>query len=437
MERYETYKDSGIEWIGEIPAKWRIFRLKELLSAVPHALADGPFGSDMKSEEYQDSGVPITQLNNIKEGVHKDDTFKYVSEEKAETLASHYIYPGELLMAKMMPAGRTCIASDAYPKYLLSSDSIRIVPMESVDRRYLCYAANAYANTEAELMSTGTTRVRINLGIVRNMRFAIPPTSQQVAIVDYLDAKTAEIDALVADCEREVELLREYRKAVISEAVTKGLDPNAPMKDSGIEWIGEIPSKWLIVPFKSVAWVAADLRHPSEFPHLMQVSPERIEKDTGKLLPCDTVEHVGVESDNHIFHRGDILYSKVRPALNKVTIAPFDGMCSADMYPIVGKCNQRWLMYYMLSHAFMEQVVVSTDRVKMPKLNKEELGSFKVVLPLESDQDRIASFLDSKTLEIDSLIDAKQLMTVKLCEYRRSLISEAVTGKFKVPGVQQ
>lgn len=268
-----------------------------------------------------------------------------------------------------------------------------------------------------------------------DMIIPLPSVIEQQAIAGYLDAKTVEIDALVADCERAVDLLREYRKAVISEAVTKGLNPDVPTKDSGIEWIGKIPVSWAIVPFKAIGTVAANLQHPSDYPDVPQVSPDRIEKDSGRLLPCVSVAEAGVESDNHLFHAGDILYSKVRPALNKVTVAPFDGMCSADMYPIVTAQNRNWLVCYMLSNAFMEQVIVSTARVKMPKINKEELGTFKVVLSDADAQIKIAAYLDAKTAEINSLIDAKQSMVDKLREYRRSLISEAITGKFKVPGV--
>ena len=121
--------------------------------------------------------------------------------------------------------------------------------------------------------------------------------------------------------------------------------------------------------------------------------------------------------------------------MNKVTVAPFDGMCSADMYPIVTAQNRNWLVCYMLSNAFMEQVIVSTDRVKMPKINKEELGTFRVVLSDADAQIKIAAYLDTKTTETDALIQAKQSMIDKLREYRRSLISEAVTGEFKVPGI--
>lgn len=213
-------RDSGVEWIGEMPEAWVICRMKVMLASIPHALSDGPFGSDMKSDEYQESGVPITQLNNIKEGVHKDDSFKYISSEKAETLSSHYVYPGELLMAKMMPAGRTCLVSNAYPKYVLSSDSIRIVPSKEVDRRFLCYAANAYSVVEAELMSKGSTRVRISLSIVRNMRFAIPLFSEQQRIADYLDERCDAIDSIIDTRTKQLERLEDYRKALIFAYVT-------------------------------------------------------------------------------------------------------------------------------------------------------------------------------------------------------------------------
>ena len=147
-------KDSGVEWIGEIPEGWVTRRLKNFLDNVPHSIVDGPFGSDLKSDEYTDTGVPVTQLNNIKEGFHRVDSFKFVSESKAAQLSSHFVFPGDLLMAKMMPAGRTCIASSAYPKYMLSSDSIRIVIDSSVDRRFVCYAANCYCLAECELKSS-------------------------------------------------------------------------------------------------------------------------------------------------------------------------------------------------------------------------------------------------------------------------------------------
>lgn len=213
-------KDSGVEWIGEIPEGWVTRRLKNFLDSVPHSIVDGPFGSDLKSDEYTDTGVPVTQLNNIKEGFHRVDSFKFVSESKAAQLSSHFVFPGDLLMAKMMPAGRTCIASSAYPKYLLSSDSIRIVIDSSVDRRFVCYAANCYCLAECELKSSGVTRIRINLSIVRNLSFVLPSLQEQKKIADYLDQKTAEIDSLIDKKKQLIEKLQEYRKSLISECAT-------------------------------------------------------------------------------------------------------------------------------------------------------------------------------------------------------------------------
>ncbi len=286
-------------------------------------------------------------------------------------------------------------------------------------------------------MSTGSTFDAITSDQIGQVRIPAPTIKEQKAIATFLDEKTAEIDSLIDETEKSIELLGEYRKAVISEVVTKGLDPSVPMKDSGIEWIGEIPEHWEVKKFKYIAEVKANLVDPNEYQNYLQVSPERIEKDTAKLLDCQTVGDTGVESDNHLFFKGQLLYSKVRPALNKVTIAPFDGLCSADMYPIETNSWPNWLLYSMLSQSFVTQVRVSTDRVKMPKVNKEELGSFLLPVPPENEQRDIASFLESKMNSVDAAIEIERDLVCSLNEYRKSLISEAVTGKFKVPGVDE
>lgn len=401
MERYEEYKDSGVEWIGEIPRGWGAAAAKRWAR-----ISNG-------SNPTTNGNTPVYGSSGV--------AFKTCGESKQA--------PAVLLGRK------GTIGSPSYidhPYWNVDTAFDVKTDEEVLKLRYYFYLATCFDYARYQ---TNTTVPSMTQTDYEDMIIPLPSVIEQQAIAGYLDAKTVEIDALVADCERAVDLLREYRKAVISEAVTKGLNPDVPTKDSGIEWIGKIPVSWAIVPFKAIGTVAANLQHPSDYPDVPQVSPDRIEKDSGRLLPCVSVAEAGVESDNHLFHAGDILYSKVRPALNKVTVAPFDGMCSADMYPIVTAQNRNWLVCYMLSNAFMEQVIVSTDRVKMPKINKEELGTFKVVLSDADTQIKIAAYLDAKTAEINSLIDAKQSMVDKLREYRRSLISEAITGKFKVPGV--
>lgn len=420
MERYEAYKDSGVEWIGEIPAGWGVNKLGNLGRYIN--------GYAFKPDQWGDEGLPIIRIQDL---TGSNDSPNYYSGKIDE---KYLVSKGDLLVSWAATIGVYWWTRN--PGWL-NQHIFRVIPLKGMcDKQFFYWMLNAAIDALDNENKHGIMMEHLTLAVFNAFKVPLPSMREQHAIADYLDAKTAEIDALVADCEREVGLLREYRKAVISEAVTKGLDPYAPMKDSGVEWIGEIPEGWVIVPFKAIGTVAANLQHPANYPDLPQVSPDRIEKDSGRLLPCFSVAEVGVESDNHVFHAGDILYSKVRPALNKVTVAPFDGMCSADMYPIESSQNKRWFVFYMLSNAFMEQVIVSTDRVKMPKINKEELGAFKVVLPSADEQCEIAVYLDAKTAEIDSLIEAKQQMADKLREYRKSLISEAVTGKFKVQGVR-
>ena len=271
--------------------------------------------------------------------------------------------------------------------------------------------------------------------VVKSTLFAIRRQTQ-AAIATFLDNKVKLIDSIVEEASKAIVLLHEYRQSIITEAVTHGLDPNAPMIPSGKAWIGETPQSWKVMPWKYIAKVEANLVSPEDYKDLPQVAPANIEKNTGKLTGVQNAFDAGVESDNHLFRKGAILYSKVRPALNKVAIAPFDGLCSADMYPISTDQNVKWLVYYMLSATFTEQVSVSTNRVKMPKLNKEELGKMDVVLPPKEDQDAVVNYLDTKTAEIDALIASKERQVELLREYRKSIIFEAVTGKFKVPGLE-
>ena len=138
-------------------------------------------------------------------------------------------------------------------------------------------------------------------------------------------------------------------------------------------------------------------------------------------------------SDNHLFYKGQIIYSKIRPKLNKAIIAPFDGLCSADMYPIETTEITKYILYVILSQYFLSQVVLQTeDRVKMPKINQEELGTVIIALPIQNEQQQITDYLDSKCAEIDSIIAEKKQQIETIEEYKKSLIFEYVTGKKEV-----
>ena len=268
-----------------------------------------------------------------------------------------------------------------------------------------------------------------------NIACVLPPLENQHLIACYLDSVCSDIEVLISKTRSSIEEYKKLKQAVITQAVTKGVRGEREMKDSGVEWIGEIPVNWTIQRFARVAEVKSNLVSPDNYLEYPQISPENIEKDSGKLLlPCRTVAEVGVISGNHLFYKGQILYSKIRPKLNKVCIAPFDGLCSADMYPIESKNDTRYIMYCILSNGFLQQVsMITENRVKMPKINQVELSKVLVAIPETiAEQKEIADYLDAKCAEIDGLIAKKEQLVKELEGYKKSLIYEVVTGKREV-----
>lgn len=199
-------------------------------------------------------------------------------------------------------------------------------------------------------------------------------------------------------------------------------------KDSGVKWIGEIPVHWKSVPFRRIAKVQCNLVHPFDNLEMLQISPDSIEKDSGKIIKIKTVAEANIDSDNHRFYKGQILYSKIRPLLNKVTIAPDDGLCSADMYPISTEEKTEFIKYYMLSKAFLSSVKnIVADRVKMPKINQDELKETRFVIPPLPEQEAIVTYLDTKVAKIDEYISIAEKKIAALEELKQTIIAEAVT----------
>ncbi len=263
----------------------------------------------------------------------------------------------------------------------------------------------------------------------------VPSKCEQKQIAEHLNFECSNIDTILSRTRSSIEEYKKLKQAVITQAVTKGVRGEREMKDSGVEWTGEIPVNWTIQRFARVAEVKSNLVSPDNYLEYPQISPENIEKDSGKLLlPCRTVAEVGVISGNHLFYKGQILYSKIRPKLNKVCIAPFDGLCSADMYPIESKNDTRYIMYCILSNGFLQQVsMITENRVKMPKINQVELSKVLVAIPETiAEQKEIADYLDAKCAEIDKLIAKKEQLVKELESYKKSLIYEVVTGKREV-----
>ena len=424
-------KDSGIEWIGEIPKEWELRKIKFLPNNEENSFVDGDW---IESPVITDEGIRYYTTGNIGDGFFKEQGNGYISLNTFKMLNCKYAYPSDLVISRLnAPYGRSCILPDNEEKYVLAVDNVILRTNE--DKRFICYLTQCLGYQRAvEDISNGITMKRVSRVKLGNISLPLPRIDLQNKIADYLDTQCSEIDATAEDIQKEISLLEDYKKSVITEAVTKGLNPDAEMKDSGIEWIGEIPKHWKVIRFKYIAIVKSNLVAPIRYMNYPQIAPDVIEKNTGKIISHRSVEEANVDSWNHLFYKGQILYSKIRPVLNKVVIAPYDGLCSADMYPISAKENVRFLQYIMLSAFFVKQVdLVTRDRIKMPKINQDELGNILLVWTSKEEQQQIADFLDSKCSEIDSLIADKKRQLDILADYKKSLIYEYVTGKKEVP----
>lgn len=318
----------------------------------------------------------------------------------------------------------------------------------SHDLRFINYLLRLYAQRKVFLALTTSIRVRscdLNWAKVAPLPLTLPSFGEQQAIADYLDAKTAEIDALVADCEREVVLLREYRKAVISEAVTRGLNPDAPMKDSGVEWIGEIPEGWEVERLKylltgSLQYGATEMgeEYAEYLPRYIRITDiaedGSLRSEEKKSLACDLAAPFILEDGDLLFARSGATVGKAFLYRKEMGLAAFAGYLIRGSVNR-GKVRSEYLYYWTQSGSYENWKLSVFNQATIQNIGADKYKELPILCPNLIIQDAIITNLDAKTAEIDSLIEMKQQMAEKLREYRRSLISEAVTGKFKVPSL--
>jgi len=287
------------------------------------------------------------------------------------------------------------------------------------------------------MLSSSNTQDNLNADKVRNMPLLVPTLREQLQIVAFLNRETTRIDALVAKKERLMELLREQRTTLITRAVTMGLEPNTAMKDSGVEWLGEIPAHWDVKKWRYCCHVTEGQVAPDKdrYRDRIMIAPNHIESGTGRLLFTETADEQGAISGKYLVEPGDLIYSKIRPALNKACIATGYWLCSADMYPVkvtTTDLHSRYLLYFILSEPFVRLMVDESMRVAMPKVNREQLAVCPLVIPPLLEQNAIVAHLDRETARIDALIAKVREAIDLLEELRTALISAAVTGKIDV-----
>lgn len=428
-------KDSGIEWIGEIPREWDVVKIKHLANHELNSFTDGDW---IDSPYIVDEGIRYLTSGNIGDGEYKEQGNGHITEETFIVLNCTYAYPGDLVFSRLnTPYGRSCILPDICPEYVLAVDNVILRTNE--DKRFISYLTQcAGYHHEVEGKANGTAMKRISRTDLGNISLPVASQNEQSHIADYLDKKCAEIDALIAAKEKTNALLKEQRQSIIYEAVTKGLDPTIPMKDSGIEWIGEIPEGWDIHKIKTDFIIVAGATPKSgnsDFwdGNIAWITPaDYATEDVYISCGHKKITQEGLDScATSIIPENSIIFSKRAPvglvAINTVPLCTNQGCLSC-----VPKAADSTKFYYYAMSAFTEQFDLFASGTTFKEISADAFANFKLPHPSSDIQNVIVDYLDSKCSEIDSIITANNETIKKLKEYRQSVIYEAVTGKIEV-----
>ena len=438
MERYGSYKDSGVEWIGEIPEEWQVLYPKRVFVLHKEPAKTG----DVQLTASQKYGIiPQKEFSGL-EGI------KPMSVVSGEDILKHVSSGDFVISMRSFQGGLEYSHVDGR----ISSAYVAVSPRagEEICPDYFRHLFKSAHYVQALQRTSNLVRdgQALRFSNFTQVYIPVPSLSEQVQISKYLDAKTSEVDNYIDDTERSIGLLAEYRRSVISEAVTKGLDPDVPMRDSGIEWIGEIPEAWGLVYQKLGALKIGSGKTPrggSEVYLNDGVPFIRSQNVYDEGLILDGIAHISEEVDSEMSSTrvfpGDLLLNITGGSIGRCCKCP-EGLEHANVNQHVciirakpSVFENSFLHYCWISDIGQSWVRIYHSGANREGMNFEQIGLAKMPLPTIDEQREIASYLDAKTAEIDSLVADKRRLVEKLKEYRASLVSEAATGKFKVPGV--
>lgn len=438
---YPAYKDSGVEWLGEIPAHWEVRRLKAIASAQPSNV-------DKKSVEGQD---PVRLCNYV--DVYYNERITNVLDFMTATATPDQVRQfslrkGDVLITKdseswtdiAVPA----VVTDDLSNVLCGYHLALIRPEPNCHGLFLARAFAAIGpRDQFQIAANGITRFGLGGDAIRTGLFPTPPVQEQRAIAAFLDRKTAKIDALVAKKERLVELLQEKRTALVTRAVTKGLDPKAPMKDSGVEWLGEIPVHWEGAKMWRISKAVSGGTPTKEKQgywdgDIPWVSPKDMKRRLIDSSEDTITDHAITETGLKLIEppavlivvRGMILAHSFPVAITTVPVTINQDMKALSFKNGIETTFIAWVFEGVgtsLLAAIVEEAAHGTKAVRM-----DQWRSVVVPIPPQSEQRLITAFLDRETARIDALVAKIREGIDRLKEYRTALISAAVAGKIDV-----
>lgn len=429
-------KDSGIEWIGEIPEGWEVRKLKYLTLCNANSL------SETTSKDTIIKYIDISSISEEK-GIFTEQVYNFAS---APSRARRVVHTNDTIISTV----RTYLKAVAYidsrhNNYICSTGFAVLSALSDISSKfiyYIVYSDNFIKNTEK--LSTGISYPAITANQLHNIKVPFPPLAEQQRVADYLDTKCAHIDQCLELTRQSMEKLRAYKLSCITEAVTKGLDPDVPLKDSGVPWIGNIPKRWTLTK------ILRALDMPiTDGPH---ETPEFFESG----IPFISAESIKNEEIDFSLKRGFIsedfynyCCNKYKPKLNDIymiksgattgkiaivsTTEKFQIWSPLAVFRVNSKNNYRFIFYSLQSTSFQRQIENNWSYGTQQNIGMRTLEKIPLPLPPLPEQERIAAYLDKKCARIDALLEEKQALLDKLAEYKKSLIFEYVTGKREVP----
>lgn len=448
----EQMKSSGIDWIGDIPRSWNIKRIKYL------AQLKGRIGwQGLTSDEYTDVGpFLITGVDFSNGGINWENCVHITEERWAEAPEIH-IKNGDLLITKDGTVGKVAIVENLQGKASLNSGVLLIKTSDEYSKKFLYWALLSEEFwTWFRLKNAGnSTIIHLYQNDFAEFSYTFPDITEQQAIADFLDKECAQIDSIAADLEKQIELLQQYKKSLITETVTKGLDKSVPMKDSGVEWIGEIPVGWELSRIKYLT----DNHHPypiGDGDHGMIKADDYLTEGIPYIRVLNLTWGSGLNLENLVFiskemnsliknselKPNDILIAKTGATIGKTAIVP-DSLPVSNTTSHVGKItlanvhDAKYFYYVMTSSIVQKQIQdISAMQSTRPELGIEGLKNLILTVPPFDIQQHIARFLDDHCAKIDRVLHekGKQLSVIK--QHKKSLIYEYVTGKKRVKEVR-
>lgn len=437
--KYPAYKDSGVEWLGEVPEGWILARGDAYLRSQAKVVSADYLGGK-EVFHYSIPAVQATGDGQLEDG-DEIDSSKLLVEQP------------QVLISKLNPRKNTvCLAG---PREVVTVCSGEFVPLQSdcMDLKWVYYlvsSENFKKRLESLVESATRSHQRVNPSDILKFRGAFPLLAEQTQIARFLDHETARIDALIEEQQRLIELLKEKRQAVISHAVTKGLDPTVPMKDSGVEWLGEVPAHWCGVPIKYMALERGSLFLDGDWIESKDISSDGIRYiTTGNVGEGAYKEQGAGFISEETFHslrctevyEGDVLVSRLNSPIGRACVVPNMGcrvVTSVDnvIFRPDSKFHRGFIVYLFSSDQYFKNTGNLARGATMQRISRGLLGNIRVVVPSLEEQIQIARFLDEETACIDALIEEANTGVGLLQERRSALISAAVTGKIDVRGWQ-